>query len=304
MRKTFSISVVIPAYGPGPNLERVVAALARQTPPIAQIIVSHSGKDDPSARFNEMGNVTVLHCETRLYAGAARNRGLALANTEWVAFIDEDVIVEDGWQLALQKAIALGNADCIAGSIGFAETGGYWGMALWFAEFGSVHPYLAAHPAFAGASANIAIRKELLEAISGFPEEWPRAQDTVAQINLRKAGARILFDPALQGNHVNLPGLKRMISHLYVTGQFSARVRRLFPETPGALAERLPALSLGLWLARLVQTYLRVMIAQNGPIFSLLFYTPGIIVGLIAWNIGFFAESLGRSNSTTDLTRL
>ena len=40
-------TVVIPAYGPGPHLERVVEALRRQTVPVGPIIISHSGRVTP-----------------------------------------------------------------------------------------------------------------------------------------------------------------------------------------------------------------------------------------------------------------
>src|SRR5262245_61168403 len=129
------VTVIVPVYGPGPHLDAVLAALQRQSPSVERIIISHSREGDPTLRFANMRNVTVLHSPDRLLAGAARNRGLQLATSDWVAFIDEDVIVDDEWYAALLEAIACGQADCIVGSIGIAQSGGYWGMSLWFGEF-------------------------------------------------------------------------------------------------------------------------------------------------------------------------
>ena len=288
------ITVVVPAYGPGPYLQRVIGALRQQDPPVGPIIVSHSGDGDPSARFAGVEGVTVLHAPERLYAGAARNRGLALVTTEWVAFVDEDVIVDDGWHAALQAAIARNEADCIAGSIGHAEPGGYWGMTVWHVEFGSVHPYLAPRPAFAGASANLAVRASNIRSIGGFPEDWRRAQDTLAQVRLNASNARIAFEPRMIARHINLPGFQRMLRHLHLTGRYSARLRKLHSDVPGSLAARIPAFSLGLWIARLFQTLRRALSAQGGPRLSLLYYMPGILVGLLAWNIGFSREAFRR----------
>ncbi len=286
-----AVSVVVPVYGPGPHLERAIRALRNQSPPVGDIVISHSGEGDPTARFAGMAGVTVLHSPERLYAGAARNRGLAHVKTEWVAFVDEDIIVDANWHAALQAAIARGDAECISGSIDYAEPGGYWGMSVWYVEFGSVHPYLARRPIVSGPSANIVIQRRLFESVGGFPEDWPRCQDTVAQMRLREAGARIAFEPSLIGFHMNVPGLKRMLRHMYVSGGYGAKARREHPKWPGGMAVRVPPLSLGLWLARIVQTYDRAITARNAPLFSLVKHTPGILLGLLAWNAGFTREA-------------
>ncbi len=230
------ITVVIPVYGPGPHLERVVGALRRQQPPVGRIVVSHSGAGDPSARFAGADGVTVLHAPERLYAGAARNRGLALATTEWVAFVDEDVIVDDGWHTALQDAIGRGEADCIVGSIGYAETGGYWGMSLWFSEFGSVHPYLRRRPIPSGASANIAARRACLRKVDGFPADWRTGEDALLQARLRQAGCEIVFEPSIQVRHFNKNGIGHLIRYNYLLGRNSARVRKIHGGLQGAKA--------------------------------------------------------------------
>ena len=290
-----TISVVVPVYGPGPHLENVIAALQKQSPPVGDIVISHSGECDPSVRFAGVPGVTVLHSPQRLYAGAARNRGLAYVKTEWVAFVDEDIIVGENWHAALQAATTRGDAECISGSIDFAEPGGYWGMSVWYVEFGSVHPYLARGPIISGPSANIVIQKALLESIGGFPEDWLRCQDTVAQMRLREAGGRIAFDPSLVGFHMNVPGLQRMLRHMYISGRYGAMARRAYPKWPGGMAVRVPIFSLGLWLARIVQTYNRAIRSRNARFMSLVKHTPGILIGLIAWNAGFTREAFRKS---------
>jgi glycosyltransferase involved in cell wall biosynthesis len=287
------VTVIVPVHGPGPHLDDVLAALQLQLPPVERIIVSHSGEGDPRSRFVNVKDVTVLHSPDRLFAGAARNRGMALATTEWVAFVDEDVMVDGHWHAALLEAIALRQADCIVGSIGVAQSGGYWGMSLWFAEFSSVHPYLAAKPLSSGASANLAVRRELFASIGGFPNDWRTAEDALAQARLEERGHRIRFEPGVLGRHVNLPGIGRMMRYLFCLGGSSAKLRRMYPALTGGRAVRWPVLSLGLWLARLFHIYGRVLRAQNGPIISLALYTPGVLIGLLAWNAGFSKEAFG-----------
>ncbi|MEP8590496.1 glycosyltransferase family 2 protein, partial [Enterobacter asburiae] len=91
-----------------PHLEEVVAAVRAQADPTTRIIISHSGSDDPTARFAGQPGVEVIHSGERLFAGAARNRGLALATTDWVAFIDEDIVPAPAWYRVLLDTIAAG----------------------------------------------------------------------------------------------------------------------------------------------------------------------------------------------------
>jgi GT2 family glycosyltransferase len=287
-----AITVIIPAYGPGPHLEEVVASLKRELPASGRIIVSHSGSGDPTPRFADDPSVRVLHSDQRLFAGAARNRGMAAADTEWVAFVDEDVVVGEGWYAAVRRAIEAGDADCILGAIGFETSGGYWGTALWFIEFGSVHPYMTRRPVAGGPSGNMVIRRDRFAAVGGFPEDWRMGQDSLAHSRLAAAGNRIIFDPSLVVRHYNLPGARRMVRHLFHIGRHSARLRREQPHLAGSWAVRRPLLSTGMWAARTAQMARRVLGARQAPKGRFLIHLPGILIGLAAWNSGFTREAL------------
>lgn len=287
-----ALTVIIPAYGPGPHLQKVVASLERELPDSARIVISHSGTGDPTARFAGKPAVTVLHSTERLFAGAARNRGMATADTEWVAFLDEDVLAAPGWRAALERSIAIGDADCILGAIDYETSGGYWGVALWFIEFGSVHDYMPRREIAGGPSGNMAIRRTHFADIGGFPEDWRMGQDSLAHARLQAAGSRIMFDPAMVVRHYNLPGARRMIRHLFHIGRHSARLRRARPDLAGAWAVRRPVVSMGIWIARTAQMARRVLGAKGSPKARFLLHLPGILIGLAAWNSGFTREVL------------
>ena len=71
-------SVIIPAYGHCPHLPTVLRALLEGSVRPIEIIVSHSGPDDPTADIAAISDtVSVLHHADRLLGGAARNRGAA-----------------------------------------------------------------------------------------------------------------------------------------------------------------------------------------------------------------------------------
>jgi hypothetical protein len=293
---TRPLTVIIPVYGPGPHLRVVVEALQRQVPPIHCIIVSHSGGGNPSKLLKDKSDLVVLHSEERLFAGAARNRGLRLVTTEWVAFIDEDIIVDCGWHAAVQACIARGDVDAISGSVGVATTGGYWGMSRWFFEFSSAHPYLPPRRAETGGGGNLVIRRELFQSFGGFPEDWRMAEDVSALARFCENGGRIQFRPEALGRHVNVGGMGTALRHSYEFGWWTAKVRRAHPQLSGAVAVRWPIISPGLCLARIAQLYVRVLSVRHGPLRLLLYHTPGIVAVLIAWNAGFVREALGKNS--------
>jgi GT2 family glycosyltransferase len=295
------VTVIIPAYGPGPHLEEVVASLDRQLDDASTIIISHSGTDDPTDRFAANSRVTVLHSKERLFAGAARNRALALAKTEWVAFVDEDVVPAHDWHSALRRAISSDEADCVIGAIGYRVTGGYWGMAIWYVEFGSVHPYLGKRPLTGGPSANMAVRREPFAKAGGFPQDWRFAQDIVAHARMVEAGQPVMFEPTLIVYHYNRGGIGHMWRHMFHHGRYSARVRRDYPKLPAAAAVRWPLLSVGMLPARMVQVIRRVFGSPNSDKGQFLLYLPGIFVGTAAFSLGFAREAMRPRLQPSDL---
>jgi hypothetical protein len=135
----------------------------------------------------------------------------------------------------------------------------------------------------------MAVNRERLFAAGGFPENWQPGEETVLQLHLLKSGGRIWFEQRMHGDHINVPGLPHMIRHQYRAGCFSARVRRVYPELPASVAVRIPFLSPGLLLARLWLTFAR---AARGPTLgATATHGPGILLALLAWNVGFCREA-------------
>jgi glycosyltransferase involved in cell wall biosynthesis len=85
------ISVVIPTYNSGSLVQEAVASVLGQTHAAAEIIVVDDGStDDTADRLAQFGPpVRVIH-QPNGGASAARNRGLAGATGELIAFLDAD----------------------------------------------------------------------------------------------------------------------------------------------------------------------------------------------------------------------
>lgn len=109
-----SVTVVIPVYNAGERLLHALAGVAAQTRPADQVIIVDDGSgDDGVARARQHYPQYSYFSQERGGPSAARNRGIANATSEWVAFLDAD----DHWREDhLQTGLALladGNNDGI-----------------------------------------------------------------------------------------------------------------------------------------------------------------------------------------------
>jgi glycosyltransferase involved in cell wall biosynthesis len=83
------VTVVIPAFNAAPYLRVTLESVLQQTAqPEAVVVVDDGSTDDTAAIAREIG-VTVVQQQQK-GPGAARNRGVAEATTEFVAFLDAD----------------------------------------------------------------------------------------------------------------------------------------------------------------------------------------------------------------------
>ncbi|MBE0530597.1 MAG: glycosyltransferase family 2 protein [Rhodospirillales bacterium] len=87
------MSAVIPTYNRGSVIGRAIASVRAQTYPAIEIIVVDDGStDDTPARLEGLAgpSLKVFHTAVNGGASAARNRGIAEARGELIAFLDAD----------------------------------------------------------------------------------------------------------------------------------------------------------------------------------------------------------------------
>ena len=87
------ISVVIPAYNAQAYLADAIASIRAQTSPPEEIIVIDDGSTDATCDIARALGVT-LHIQQNSGVSAARNTGVRLATSPWVAFLDADDLWE------------------------------------------------------------------------------------------------------------------------------------------------------------------------------------------------------------------
>ncbi len=90
-----SISVVIPVYNRPIELLRAVDSVINQTIPVNEIIIIDDGSDDDTVKTIlslQQQNPAIIKVITQSNQGvsAARNRGIKIAQGDWIAFLDSD----------------------------------------------------------------------------------------------------------------------------------------------------------------------------------------------------------------------
>jgi len=92
-----ALACIVLSLGSPPELIGAVRSLQAQDAPV-EIVVVNSGGGRPAEMLRDAGaNVRLIDVEARLYAGGARNIGIAASAAPYVAFLAADCAAEPGW---------------------------------------------------------------------------------------------------------------------------------------------------------------------------------------------------------------
>jgi cellulose synthase/poly-beta-1,6-N-acetylglucosamine synthase-like glycosyltransferase len=220
-------SIVVPTiYRRTDHLNRTVESLLALDYPDFEIVVVDNRpgvNHDPIPEFTGDGRVRVV-LETSIGGSAARNRGIAVTTGEFIAFTDDDVIVDRNWLRALGVRFALDeDVDAIGGMV--RPTDLETRPQLWFEEFyggftksflarkwstkivadsDPLFPYSAGH---FGAGCNMAVRRSAFQRYGGFDvrvgigTKAKSAEDLKVFINILLGGGTVAYEPTALVRH-------------------------------------------------------------------------------------------------------
>ncbi|TFY98702.1 glycosyltransferase family 2 protein [Ramlibacter rhizophilus] len=99
-------TVVMPLYNKGRYVQEAVRSVLRQATPVSEVIVVDDGSADDGPSQVESLRDPRVRLVRQLNAGVAkaRNRGIDLASSEWVAFLDADDLQHPRLFSELQRA--------------------------------------------------------------------------------------------------------------------------------------------------------------------------------------------------------
>lgn len=214
------ISVIVCTYNRAPILRKMLNSFFRQ--PLGdleghELIVVDNNSTDSTERITE----EFLHYPCIQYVrygvqglAHARNRAWAEARGDYIAYLDDDVMVGEQWMRSLVDCIAQTGASFIYGRVHlvFKSNPPEWlGPALrpylGEVDLGSTRLKLTATRPFR--SVNAAIRKTMLAAHGGFDNNLGRigkelltGEDAALISGIMRAGEIVVYEPKMDAGHL------------------------------------------------------------------------------------------------------
>jgi glycosyltransferase involved in cell wall biosynthesis len=197
------ISVVIPAYNGGQNLDQCLDAVERLAVSPCEVIVVDDGSTDGSIQRAAPRGIRILAAPSRQGPAAARNIGAKAAQGRILFFLDSDVCVHADATGRIQAALSDPEVDAVIGSYDDDPS-----SPDFLSQYKNLMHCFVHQTACSEASTFWsgcgAIRREVFLGLSGFDATYkrPAIEDIELGYRMRQAGGRILLDRDLRVRHL------------------------------------------------------------------------------------------------------
>ena len=227
------VSVVVPVKDGGEGIEALVRSLQALDYPrdrIEVLIVDNRSTDGTADRVAGLGAV-VLRADAVASSYHARNVGWRAASGEWIAFTDADCVAPAEWLRGLLATPIPANTGALLGEVAALEL--ETTVQRLTERFGIMkHAVTMPHkrlPCFS--TANVAIRRDVLEKLGGFREDVRYFADMEISWRMQiELGLRLVFRPEAAIRHRHRRTWRALWRQGVQHGRGVAFMKRVYPD--------------------------------------------------------------------------
>ena len=258
------VTVIIPHLNQPEFLQRCLESITVQSydPNLVDIIVVDNGsKELPNAICGMFKQVKLLS-EATPGPGPARNKGVAAAKTELLAFIDADCLADVNWLGALTQALQRPDTDIIGGDvrIAYEDPNNLTALEAYETVFAYRQKEYIEKKGFSG-TGNLATKKAVIKKIGPF-RGIEVAEDRDGGNRAQKLGFKIKFIPNMIVRH---PARKTFGE---LTDKWNRQMSHDFEEIPMSPSRKLR------WLARATMVAISPLVDFQKVIWSNQLHSP------------------------------
>ena len=224
-----SVSVVVCTHNGQRTLDECLARVTGLCYPDYEVIVVNDGSSEACAAIAHLHDVTLIETE-HCGLGHARNRGIAAAQGEIVAFLDDDAYPDSDWLHYIAAQLRANGHAGVGGPNIPPEDDGFVAECVAAAPGGPIHVLVSDREAEHVPGCNMAFRKDVLEEVGGFDGRFEVAGDDVDLCwQLQKAGRTLGFSAGAVVMHRRRDSIRRYLRQQYGYGKAEALLERKWP---------------------------------------------------------------------------
>ncbi len=230
LRSCPRVSVIVASYNGARTLDACLQSLGRLNYPDYEVVLVDDGStDDTLGIAKQFPQVRTIHQEN-CGLSAARNRGIAAASGEIIAFTDSDCRADEDWLYYLVGDLLKSNYAGIGGHNFLPPDDSSVAAAVMVSPGGPAHVMLTDTEAEHVPGCNMAFYKTALNEIDGFDPVFRKAGDDVDVCwRLQQRGFKIGFSPSGFVWHYRRSTLRAYLNQQNGYGEAEASLLRKHP---------------------------------------------------------------------------
>jgi len=283
------VSVVIPTYNAHKTIVQCLETVTNQQTdfPYEVIVVDSSPEPVEPLIKPRFPQVKYVHSKQRLSSAEARNLGIELAKGDFIAFVDQDVLLPNYWLACIIKRLQ--ESDIVGVGCAIANSN-KWSIPAWIVHLTEFPRSLPSkHLCFVESfpTAACCYRKSVFQDTRFPPTLGAGGDDPALNITLFRKGMKLLHDPTSVVKHPTRSRWKDVLSYPFKLGKADGFCG-CQSETRATLFVRFPVLLFAYPFLRTVYSGWHCF--RSGLKYGLLFtvLSPFIFVAYCAWAIGIY----------------